>query len=106
MSRTLISIAFVLSISSVFTQSVTAGADQHRLVPPRIFVMATNVATCEEGGWAPVDDAHGPKYFGNVGFLDATYQANKLPGYPSRMDLATPQQQARVLLRFVHRTLH
>jgi hypothetical protein len=99
--RTLTSIAFVLSITCAFTQSVIAGADQHRLVPNGIFQMATRVAVCEEGGWSRADDAHGSKYYGNLGWLDATWQRYKMPGFPPRADEATPQQQARAMLHFV-----
>ena len=63
-----------------------------------IFAKATRVAICEEGGWV---DVHGPTYYGALGWLQATWDQYRAPGFPARMDEATPQQQAWAMAHFV-----
>lgn len=61
------------------------------------FSQATRVAVCEEGGW---HNAHGPEYFGALGWLNATWQEFKLPWMPHLMSDATPMDQAWALQQF------
>ena len=65
-----------------------------------LMVQATHVAVCEEGGW---HNAHGPTYFGALGWLDGTWQEFRLPWMSSRMDEAAPIVQAWALGRFATR---
>jgi hypothetical protein len=94
-------IVVIACFSLVLAGNASASASipkVHRLVPPLIFAKVLRVHRCEEGtNWY----AHGLLYFGGLGWLDATWQRYKLPGFPARADLATPQQQARAMLRFV-----
>jgi hypothetical protein len=70
----------------------------HRLVPPSIMAKVERVHVCEESGdWF----VHGPKYFGGLGWLGATWNTYRAPSMPSRADLATPQEQAWAMWRFV-----
>jgi len=62
--------------------------------------MAEKVHFCEENvpnGW----HIHGPLYYGGLGWLAATWDKYRLPGFPVRADLATPLQQARAMARFI-----
>jgi hypothetical protein len=75
-----------------------ASATTHRLVSPAIFAKVLRVHNCEEeGNWF----VHGPSYFGGLGWQLATWLQYRLPGFPPRPDLATPQEQARAMLHFV-----
>ena len=68
------------------------------LVSPYILAKASNVATCEEGGWNNVD---GPLYFGALGWLEATWAQFRAPSFPGSMYDATPAQQAWAMAHFV-----
>ena len=61
---------------------------------------ARHVNLCEEGGNWHVD---GPRYFGGLGWLNATWQEFRLAWMPRNMALATPSEQAVALGRFAHR---
>lgn len=69
------------------------------LVTPLQLQETERVHVCEESdaGWA-VD---GPRYYGGLGWLQATWDTYRLPGFPASANLATPQQQARAMVRFV-----
>lgn len=94
-----------LTLSLLFTLSLwgsPASASVHsRLVTARAMQIATKVAVCEEGGWGAVHNAHGPTYYGNIGWLDATWLMFRRHDFPRRMDYATPQEQAWALLRML-----
>lgn len=45
-------------------------------------------------------------YSGGIGWLPATWAAWRAPWMPVRMDLATPQEQAWAMVRFVQGVLH
>ena len=57
----------------------------------------TRVAICEEGGWR---NAHGPTYFGSLGWLQSTWDAFRGPGFPARADEASITQQIWAAQRF------
>ena len=57
----------------------------------------TRVAICEEGGW---HNAHGPTYFGSLGWLQATWNMFRRHDFPARMDLATVVEQVWAAERF------
>ena len=78
---------------SVLLAVTPAGASKP-LVSASIMAKATRVAICEEGGW---NNAHGPLYYGSVGFLDATWQMFRYKTFPARMDHASPSEQAWAL---------
>jgi hypothetical protein len=86
-------ICFVLAVA-------TPAAASHRLVTPRAMHEWTRVAVCEEGGWR---NAHGPTYYGALGWLDATWLTFKAPWMPRHMDEATPQEQVWAALQFTKR---
>lgn len=66
--------------SSAMTQAVTqAGADWDA------------IAQKESGGDWHINTGNG--YFGGLQFTQGTWDANKLPGFPERADLATREQQ-------------
>lgn len=98
--RHLASIAIIVCLS--FLPAGIAGATTHWLVPRAIYAKVLRVHNCEEPTWT----VKGSKYRGGLGWLDATWQAYKLPGFPAHADEATPQQQARAMLRFVHVAEH
>ena len=54
---------------------------------------------CEE----PVWNVNGPKYFGGLGWLDATWLTFKRRDFPRYMSEATPQQQAWAMARFAQK---
>jgi len=64
---------------------------------PLLMQKATKVAVCEEGGW---NDAHGPRYFGALGWLDSTWLEFRTSSDPRFMDHATPLEQAEAMARF------
>lgn len=64
---------------------------------PLLMQKASRVAVCEEGGW---HNAHGPKYFGALGWLDATWLEFRTHSDPRFMDQATPLEQAGAMARF------
>jgi hypothetical protein len=72
-------------------------------VSPRVMQETTRVAICEEGGWGPAHDAHGPKYFGHLGWLDSTWLEFRVPGSPRYMSQATREQEAAAMQRFSQR---
>jgi hypothetical protein len=74
-----------------------ASATTHPLVPSSVFAKVLRVHHCEEPSW----HVEGGQYRGGLGWLDATWQRYRLPGFPAHADLATPQQQARAMLRFI-----
>jgi hypothetical protein len=100
----------VLSVLSFIVLSVSAaGASPRSSLAQRVaslhvssalMAQATHVAVCEEGGW---HNAHGPTYFGSLGWLDATWQTFRLTWMPARMDDAPPVEQAWALGRFATR---
>ena len=85
----------------IVLSAVSQPASASTLVSAKIMQMTMKVHVCEESaaGW----HVHGPRYFGGLGWLDATWQEFKLPGFPARADLATPQQQALAMARFAAR---
>ncbi len=99
----LTSAVFVATVEGETVKVRTKAAHHALYVSPQIFQMATKVAICEEGGWSASSNQHGPTYFGNLGWLDATWQMFKRPGFPARMDEATPTQQAIAMARFAGR---
>jgi len=90
---------------SVFLTAVpeVGASTHHSLVSRAIMAKTTKVAVCEEGGW---HDAHGPEYFGSLGWLAATWDEFRAPSFPLRADLATPEQQAFAVAHFVGALLH
>lgn len=84
-------------IVSFLVLSVAAPVSASTKITPLVWSRASTVARCEEGGWHNV---HGPTYFGSLGWLQATWDDFKLPSMPSRMDLATPAEQAWALWQF------
>ena len=66
------------------------------LVSALIMQKTTRVHNCEE----PVWNINGPKYYGGLGWLDATWLAFRSPGDPRYMSQASPQRQARAMSRF------
>ena len=69
------------------------------LVSPTIMAMTVRVHNCEE----PVWNVDGPKYFGGLGWLDATWLTFRRHDFPRYMSRATPQQQAWAMARFAMR---
>ena len=57
----------------------------------------TRVAICEEGGW---HNAHGPTYFGALGWLQSTWDQFRAPSFPARMNEASITQQIWAAQRF------
>lgn len=78
-------------------------AAAHRLVTPKAMAEWTKVAVCEEGGWGSRYDAHGPTYYGNLGWLDATWRTFRASWMPRYMSEATPQEQVWAALQFTKR---
>jgi hypothetical protein len=67
---------------------------------PQYLLKAEKVHFCEENvpnGW----HVDGPVYFGGLGWLAATWDRYKLPGFPATAAQATPLEQARAMARFV-----
>jgi hypothetical protein len=91
---------FVLLLSNVSV--VTAGAATRYHVPPSVFAKVLRVHNCEEPSWS----VRGSKYAGGLGWLLATWTKYKLPGMPLSAADATPEQQARAMLHFVHVANH
>ena len=66
------------------------------LVSARVMQETIRVHNCEEPRW----NVDGPKYFGGLGWLDATWLTFKRKDFPRYMSEATPQQQAWAMARF------
>jgi len=64
-----------------------------------MFERVANVQLCEEGsnGW----HVDGPKYFGGLGWLAATWTEFRNPHFPRSAARATPLQQAWSMYRFI-----
>jgi hypothetical protein len=89
-----------LLLISVFSCMASGVAPATAGTLPKYVQMSQKVHFCEENvpnGW----HVSGPLYFGGLGWLSATWNRYKLPGFPARADLATPIQQSRAMLRFV-----
>jgi len=69
------------------------GVTQHELL------MARNVAICEEGGWR---NAHGPLYYGALGFTPENWQQFRYRTFPRRADLANKYQQTYALVHLIN----
>jgi len=82
---------------AVFVTPANA-VNRHHLVTPAQFRQALWVHKCEEGryGW----HVGGPMYYGGLGWRPATWTTFRASWMPTRMDLATPVEQAFALLRF------
>ena len=78
------------------TLCISSSADAVQLVSHRIMVMTLRVHNCEE----PVWNVNGPKYYGGLGWLDATWLAFKRKDFPRYMSEATPQEQAYAMEQF------
>lgn len=76
----------------------------HSLVTPLVMRLTMNVQRCEEGHWGW--HINGSKYQGGLGWLHATWLNWRRADFPMNMALATPQQQAWAMLRFVNGLLH
>ena len=63
------------------------------------FLQWSRVATCEEGGW---HNAHGPTYWGALGWLQATWNMFRRHDFPARMDTATIAEQVWAAERFAN----
>jgi hypothetical protein len=97
------SLVLLISATLATSASATSGmTSTHRLVPPAVFSKVERVHMCEEPTW----HVRGSLYRGGLGWLDATWQRYKLPGFPMHADEATPQQQSRAMLRFVTVAMH
>ena len=101
------SIALSVLGATVGTPTTCGGTSPHTHsknsalhVSALVMAMTTRVAVCEEGGWGPTHDAHGPIYFGNLGWMFATWTMFRRADFPARMDHATPRQQAWTMARF------
>lgn len=95
----LILITAVLSLTS---GSIAAAASTRQLVSPTVMAKVVRVHECEENvpnGW----HVDGPEYFGGLGWLAATWTAWRAPWMPANMALATPEEQAWAMLRFIVR---
>ncbi len=57
----------------------------------------SRVAICEEGGWR---NAHGPVYFGALGWLQSTWDQFRAASFPVRADQATITEQIWAAQRF------
>lgn len=66
-------------------------------VSGRVVAMAYRVAVCEEGGW---NNAHGPNYYGALGWRPATWTRFRRADFPGRADMATILQQSWAMARF------
>ena len=93
--------AAALFLAAILTFSGTAGASKP-LVSPLVMQKTIKVMHCETGNWR----TNGPKYYGGLGWLDATWLKYRLPGFPRYASQATPEQQARAMLHFVTVALH
>ena len=58
--------------------------------------MTLRVHNCEE----PVWNVNGPKYYGGLGWLDATWLRFKRRDFPRYMSQATIEQQAYAMSKF------
>lgn len=87
--------ALAIALALVIGSSSVAGAAVR--VTPAAMRAWTKVAVCEEGGW---HNAHGPTYYGALGWLDSTWQTFRRSDFPRRMDHATKAQQVWAAMRF------
>lgn len=97
MLRSSLALSFCLSSLLVATP-----ATAHQLVSRANWIRVVRVHHCEGVAW----DSRGPIYSGGLGWLSATWHQYKAPWMPATMDLATPQEQAWAMVRFVATTLH
>jgi len=88
-------LSLVLLLSSA--TSVAGATARHALVPPSIFAKVLRVHHCEEPTW----NVSGPYYAGGLGWRLATWSTYRFPWMPTSASNATPQEQARAMLRFV-----
>ena len=92
----------LLSLCLLLVPSSTASAvSRHTLVTPSQFRQALWVHHCEEAayGW----HVDGPMYFGGLGWRPATWTTFRASWMPTSAALATPQEQAWALMRFIKR---
>ena len=97
---TFVTMSFALSAPASAASPLSKLAPHGHATFASTLSRATRVAICEEGGWGPSHDAHGPAYFGNLGWLDSTWISFKYSGDPRHMSSATTQEQARAMGRF------
>ena len=90
--------ASVTVVSATKAPRVPRIPTQAPLVAPWVMAATERVQACEEGsyGW----HVNGPKYFGGLGWLWATWQAFRRPDFPLNMADASPEQQAWAMQRF------
>jgi hypothetical protein len=86
-----------------FSAFGNAAGAAHTLVSPSIMQRVLRVHDCEEPGNWNVD---GPRYYGGLGWLSATWLAWRAPDFPLNAALATPEQQAWAMDHFVASAEH
>ena len=97
MTRVSLALSFLLSSLLVATP-----ASARNLVSASDWSRVMRVHHCEESSW----HVAGPIYQGGLGWLHSTWLAYRGPGTPLWANLASPQEQAWAMVRFVHKTLH
>ena len=91
--------------SLVATRAAAFGAaspSRRRLVSALDWSRVERVHRCEQPASWHVQGT----YPGGLGFMPSTWAAWRAPWMPVRMDLATPQEQAWTMVRFVQGALH
>ncbi len=82
--------------------SLLVAAPHAHLVTPAQWAKVIRVHHCEGDPW----HLAGPTYQGGLGWRPATWLSYRAPWMPTSASLATPQEQAWAMVRFVARTLH
>ena len=100
--KSLLLLSFI--VMSVFLTAVpeVGASTHHSLVSRAIMAKTIKVMHCEAGTW----HSDGPKYFGGLGWLAATWAEFRAPTFPRNMADATPQQQAWAMAHLVGTLLH
>jgi hypothetical protein len=121
MKLKLLIVTALLSAASAVpgTAGASPSAYSPYLVSAQILVKVVNVSRCEEGGnWQyPLKTAWAAhkgdvyvlthsKYFGGLGWLQATWNQFRAPDFPAVMNKANPEQQAWAMAHFVGSVFH
>ena len=104
MTRLKLFLIVIFCLVNGSASAASAITRHHPLVSLTTMMKVIRVHDCEErdAGW----HVHGPKYFGGLGWLNATWKQWRAPSFPIRMDLATPVQQAWAMAHFVASVEH
>ena len=95
----------ILAVSFLLSSHSGAVIPHHprRLVTPSQWSRVVAVHRCEEpSSW----HVNGPMYQGGLGWLHSTWLAYRAPWMPWNAAMASPQEQAWAMVRFVSTTLH